>query len=1090
MKDAAGNVKAKTQIAYDEAAYPLLTDVSSVRWEDPSTNYRGLVTTTKSWSDIANNLYVETHAQYDRLGNARKSWDGKGNLSQVEYSASYDHAYPTKTISPIPGGNGSSTAFETTVVYDFNTGLPTSSIDANGLETRMEYVDPLLRPTKVSNYYNNQPVGAITETSYGAGTSAATRWVKVRSQIDAEKWKEGYSWFDGLGRAIKSQSVDTAGDVFVESQYDTVGRPWKTSNPYRLNETPVWTTNTYDTAGRPWKITTPDGAVVTTTYEVAASGSQIGTAVTVTDQAGKQRRSITNGLGQLTRVDEPNDAGTLGAIDAPVQPTFYAYDTLNNLTTVSQGVQTRSFNYNSLSRLLSATNPESGTISYLYDNSGNLTRKTDARSIQTNYTYDALNRVTQRSYTDTTPPVNYTYDNLPNAKGKLTKVSSSVSTTEYTAFDILGRVTSHKQTTDGTAYTTGYNYNLSGALIEETYPSGRVVKNVLDSNGDLSIIESKKNANSGYWHYADSITYNPTGAVTSLQLGNGRWESTVLNSRLQPTQIALGTVQSGTDKLKLNFDYGTTANNGNVQSQTITVPTVGVNNGFTAVQTYTYDSLNRLSTATETNNSTQTWKQTFTYDRYGNRNFDQTNTTMPASFANPAVTDPTVSTSNNRLTSSGYSYDAAGNTTADAQSRTFVYDAENKQVEVRTSANSSVGQYFYDGDGKRVKKFAPLTGETTTFVYDAASKQIAEYSTVVATSTDAKVNYLTTDHLASPRINTDQNGAVVARHDYHPFGEEIDGTGGRTTGLNYGGDTVRKQFTSYEHENESGLDFAVMRSYHSPVARYSQADPYNIIFEKERGRNKQEKKNIFLNFLSQPQNWNRYAYVLNNPTIYIDPLGLTYLLANGQVYYVADEIYREKGFIQWFEKNVGKFSTIPNGTKVDVGPNATGKFEKFRGQTVILGARGILIPVTNNNSMGASEDKNESPSMSARDTAWVRPPDFYQAEGDIPVVGFGGIAVQATVDRNGQTYFGVGGYLGGPGINFSGGYLPQRYSTYPYENENFLTGASVGGMIGGVGGTYSNNGQFAPQIGNPVLPSVSATYCIRTPYFDYFGYQP
>jgi YD repeat-containing protein len=52
---------------------------------------------------------------------------------------------------------------------------------------------------------------------------------------------------------------------------------------------------------------------------------------------------------------------------------------------------------------------------------------------------------------------------------------SSISTTEYTSFDILGRVTGHKQTTDGTDYVTGYTYNLSGALIEETYPSGRVV---------------------------------------------------------------------------------------------------------------------------------------------------------------------------------------------------------------------------------------------------------------------------------------------------------------------------------------------------------------------------------------------------------------------------------------------------------------------------------------------------------------------------------------------------------------------------------------------------------------------------------------
>jgi YD repeat-containing protein len=67
---------------------------------------------------------------------------------------------------------------------------------------------------------------------------------------------------------------------------------------------------------------------------------------------------------------------------------------------------------------------------------------------------------------------------------------SSVSATEYTGFDILGRVTGHKQTTDGENYLTEYAYNLSGALVEQTYPSGRKVKNVIDSNGYLSMVLS------------------------------------------------------------------------------------------------------------------------------------------------------------------------------------------------------------------------------------------------------------------------------------------------------------------------------------------------------------------------------------------------------------------------------------------------------------------------------------------------------------------------------------------------------------------------------------------------------------------------
>ena len=120
---------------------------------------------------------------------------------------------------------------------------------------------------------------------------------------------------------------------------------------------------------------------------------------------------------------------------------------------MNQGVQTRTFSYDSLSRLTQAVNPESGTIGYSYDANGNLTSKTDARTITTAYVYDALNRVTQRSYSGesgyTTPTVSYFYDNLTNAKGRLIKVYSSVSTTEYTSFDILGRLTGHKRTSDG-----------------------------------------------------------------------------------------------------------------------------------------------------------------------------------------------------------------------------------------------------------------------------------------------------------------------------------------------------------------------------------------------------------------------------------------------------------------------------------------------------------------------------------------------------------------------------------------------------------------------------------------------------------------
>src|SRR5262249_16054562 len=125
---------------------------------------------------------------------------------------------------------------------------------------------------------------------------------------------------------------------------------------------------------------------------------------TVTDQAGKARSSLIDGLGRLVQVNE--DPGALG------YQTSYSYDSPTNLTTVSQGSQTRSFNYNSLNRMTSATNPESGTVSYLYYDNGNLKQKTDARPITISYTYDGLNRNTTVDYSNTTinPDINRYYD--------------------------------------------------------------------------------------------------------------------------------------------------------------------------------------------------------------------------------------------------------------------------------------------------------------------------------------------------------------------------------------------------------------------------------------------------------------------------------------------------------------------------------------------------------------------------------------------------------------------------------------------------------------------------------------------------------
>ncbi len=838
------------------------------------------------------------HTIYDIYGNLLTATDAKGVQSQLTYGSinGYTNLYPTQTKSAV----GLPQERTATATYDFQTGLITLAKDVdNNVETKTEY-DDLGRATKQIAAYNTANE-IWTTTEYNNDLRRVISRTDLEVKGDGKK--VGIQHFDELGRVRLARAIENIATenpldeedgikVQTRYQYDDGDDPANsdgtyslTSNPYRAatstlatnEETMGWTLGYSDKTGRYSETETFEGATLPEPF-VASNGNTNSTGIVrtdvdatrmlVTDQAGKQRISQTNALGQLTDVWEvkASDSDT-ESISFPNTPsvthaykTSYSYDTLNNLTTVNQGQQTRTFSYNSLSRLLSANNPESGLISYVYDVSGNLTKKTDARGIETNYVYDNINRVTQRSYNapigqPTTPTVDYTYYNssIPYSKGRLTKVTSSVSTTEYTEYDIMGRLTKHKQSTDGETYDTEYKYNLSGGMIEQTYPSGRVVKNVINNDGELSIVQSKKNANAGYFDYAKSFTYNATGAVESMQLGNGKWESTTFNSRLQPTQIALGTVQNGTDKLDLVFDYGTTNNNGNVLTQTIVVPDTASANGFTAIQTYNYDELNRLQSAKEKINNATSWEQTFTFDRYGNKRFDESNTDTLASNCVTAVCNPTIDPATNKLV--GYTFDNAGNTQTDANGQTFTYDAENKQILVKDAQQNTVGEYFYDGDGKRIKK--KTATEETIFVYNASGQLVADYSTQI--SETPKVSYLTSDHLGSPRITTDKDGDVYTRRDFMPFGEEIDvnHTSERKVELNYATDEIRQKFTSYERDNETELDYAQARMFSSGFGRFTSPDPLYYTASRP----------------GDPQQFNLYAYVRNNPLKFIDPSG-------------------------------------------------------------------------------------------------------------------------------------------------------------------------------------------------------------------------
>jgi len=162
--------------------------------------------------------------------------------------------------------------------------------------------------------------------------------------------------------------------------------------------------------------------------------------------------------------------------------------------------------------------------------------------------------------------------------------------------------------------------------------------------------------------------------------------------------------------------------------------------------------------------------------------------------------------------------------------------------------------YYYDGGGQRVEKAGP--GGTTVFVYDAQGQLAAEYATA-GNASPCTTCYLSGDHLGSTRLVTDGSGNVIGRHDYLPFGKEIaGGAAGRNGQWGAGNDLVNQKFTGKEREAKSGLDYFGARYYGGALGRFTSSDQTLIDQDPH-----------------DPQGWNLYGYVRNNPLRFTDPDG-------------------------------------------------------------------------------------------------------------------------------------------------------------------------------------------------------------------------
>ena len=200
----------------------------------------------------------------------------------------------------------------------------------------------------------------------------------------------------------------------------------------------------------------------------------------------------------------------------------------------------------------------------------------------------------------------------------------------------------------------------------------------------------------------------------------------------------------------------------------------------------------------------------------------------------------------------GYAYDAAGNLLFDGVFNTMTWDAENRMTSVGGAT------YIYDAEGNRVEKqgvgitdtiyfggrpLARLSGGQWTDLIYGPNGLLAE----VQGTQSAPPIYRLLDHLGNEVGTSDSTAQLINPLDYTPYGQIFSGT-----------TTDPYLFTGKERDQESGLDYFGARYYGSTMGRFSSPDPSGLVFADP----------------TNPQSFNLYAYVQNNPLVNADPNGL------------------------------------------------------------------------------------------------------------------------------------------------------------------------------------------------------------------------
>jgi RHS repeat-associated protein len=851
LKDGSGGVLREKQLTYNSAGLAVREEINAGG---------GL-------GDPNNPVFTY---EYDSFGNQTRVTDPRGCPVDTHYESTYQ-TYPETVTNCL--------SHQTGYTWDGSFGV---------MRTRTEPHRPSDSPVPTTTFdYDNfgrrtqetNALDALYGSAYGTtkfiyadwGNPAAQRVITYQTEdygTGNVLWSEQY--FDGLGRiyAVRREGPDfsTSGKSILSNRsFDSRNLITAQAFPYFVDqnlqplETPQYNIFTYDVLGRGVQADHPDSTHSYTIYERGV--------VTFIDERNKQKKKYFDGLEQLVKVQEFN--GT------DIYNTIYERDAAGSLITVTNalGHITR-ISYDMVGRKRAMCDPNMGTRwdvaacdynspplgawLYTYNKAGDLKIQQDA-NYQTNnqllcFDYDLLGRPTVKKNgtscsTGTTTLTEWTYDDtaVMFSTGRVTRVRDLPDTTNTITnftYDALGRVTQSQRVLLGQTYNMGQSYDSLGRIRNETSPQPDN-ETVIYNYNEAGWLKSVDN-------YVNEILYNARGQKKSITYANNLTSTFTYNDPVDrpgvPPDFRLYNRSTSNNQQDLTYGYDQV---GNVLSIT--------DGWFTGTRNFTYDDLNRLSTAYGPFGSGQSQKDCtgtngYTYDAIGNIR-SKCGIILAYDYTMHPSAVSAISGSLNKT----YDYDKNGNMIR-RDTQTLTWNIENRVTSVSLGGVTTSMEYDYTG--QRIRKDAP--GGTTVYPFKGyeidlsgvITKFIKSGNEILASrvrQTDGTTtrHFYHNDHLGGVNVITDSNGRCQL-NEYDPWGG-VSRSEGPTPGSQPTCDPTHR-FTGQELDPETGLYYYGGRYYDQEISRFISPD----IYVQEPG---------------DPQFLNRYTYALNNPVFFKDPSG-------------------------------------------------------------------------------------------------------------------------------------------------------------------------------------------------------------------------